>query len=180
MNFLDHVFQNNRRPFQSVATLRLVTSMILLTTSICSWGQELVGNYAAYYGHTLQLRKDSTFRYEWQFDLASSWSVGKWRVEKGIVYLNIRPVLDTLARDGQPDSLVLSVDEKSTKIHVQEFVGGLLSGGGQGRSIERIPDRLEIRGKRLHPMNKSGKIDRRRESGLWNNRKRPIYYVKTS
>jgi hypothetical protein len=160
--------------------MRLTTSILLLTTIITSSGQHLPGKYAAYYGHSLHLREDSTFLYEWQFDLASSWSAGKWRVEKAIVYLNIKPVLDTLARDGQPDSLVLSADEKPNKIHVQEFVGGLISGGGQGRTIERIPDRLAIRGKRLHPMNKAGKIERRRESGIWNNRKQPIYYFKTS
>ncbi len=182
MKFFNRVLQNILRAFlspSSAAKMRLSTSIILLTASICSYGQNLIGKYAAYYGHTLHLREDSTFRYEWKFDLASSWSVGKWTVSKGTVYLNIKNVLDTLVREGQPDSLVFSADENPNRISIDQFAMELISGGGQGRTIERIPERLAIRGKKLHPMDKAGKIVRRRESGIWNKRKRPTYYFKT-
>lgn len=174
----------NRLPPKSTPNLlsmmRLIISIILLTTITNACAQDLVGKYKAYYGHTLALREDSTFRYEWNFDLASSWSVGRWSVSKGIVNLHIKNVFDTLARDGQPDSLVLSMDEKSDRICSVEFGSSLISGGGQGRTMERIPDRLVVRGERLYPIDKAGKIIRRKESGIWNKKKRPIYYFRTS
>lgn len=163
-----------------MARLTLCTIVILSTIIVNATGQDLVRKYVAYYGHTLYLREDSTFRYEWKFDLASSWSVGKWRFENGKIYLNIKPVLDTLAREGQSDSLVLSDDERSSRIHIDEFAISLISSGGQGRALDRIPERLAVRGRKLHPLNSAGQIVRRREAGIWNKRKRPIYFFKTA
>lgn len=166
--------------FSRVARLTIGTLVTLLMMIVTAPGQDLVGKYAAYYGHTLHLREDSTFRYEWQFDLASSWSVGTWRVQKRTLHLNIKTVLDTLTREGQPDSLVLSADEKSNRIQVEDFAITLITGGGQGRAIDRITDRFSVRGKKLHPLNAAGQIVRRRETGIWNKRKRPIYFFKTT
>ncbi len=158
--------------------MRLTTILLLTTISFVASGQRLTGKYNAYYGHSLELRVDSTFRYEWHFDLASSWSVGQWKVSNKTVYLNFTNVYDTLTRDGMPDSLVLSSDEKSNRIKNEEFVIGLISGGGQGRSVSGISDRLAIRGKRLYQVDKSGRIIRTRESGIWTKKKKPTYYFR--
>ena len=81
-------------------------------------GQSLPGKYSAYYGHSLELKNDSTFRYEWMFDLASSWAVGQWAVSDKTVYLKFKDVYDTLTRENMPDSLILSPDEKSNRIKI--------------------------------------------------------------
>jgi hypothetical protein len=160
--------------------MRLTTTIILLIiVTFTARGQTLIGKYQAYYGHSLELRADSTFRYQWNFDLASSWTVGQWKVSNGILYLTIKNVYDTLESDGKPDSLVLSSDEKSNRIKIGEFTAGQISGGGQGRRTDRLPGRLAVRGKRLYLMDKAGQIVRRKEPGIWNKRKRPTYYFKT-
>ena len=164
----------------SPTEMRLTTMIILTMFSITAWGQRLIGEYRAYYGHSLELKEDSTFRYEWRFDLASSWTAGQWNVLDRIVILNIVNIYDTLTREGKPDSLVLSSDTKSSRISNDEFDIGQISGSGQGIRIDRITGRLAIRGKRLYLMDKSGKVVRTRESGIWDKRKRPTYYFKTS
>jgi hypothetical protein len=159
-------------------TMRHTTLILLIIVTITASGQSLIGKYNAYYGHSLDLRGDSTFRYEWRFDLASSWAVGQWKVSNGIVYLNIKNVYDTLIREGLPDSLVLSSDENSNRINMEEFIGEQLSSGGQGRMTDRITDRLAIRGNRLYLMDINGKVLRKKELGIWDKKKRPTYYFK--
>jgi len=61
-------------------------SILLTIISFSATAQSLIGKDRAYYGHTLELRGDSTFRYEWKFDLASSWTTGQWKVSNRIVY----------------------------------------------------------------------------------------------
>ncbi|GCC53722.1 hypothetical protein SanaruYs_39700 [Chryseotalea sanaruensis] len=158
--------------------MKLTTISLLTIISLSSWGQNLTGTYNAYYGHSLELRPDSTFRYEWKFDLASSWTTGQWRVSGKKLYLNIKNVYDTLTREGKPDSLVLSSDEKSNRIKGEELVVNLISGGGQNRNVDRITDRLSIKGKRLYLMSKTGQVLRTKESGIWDRRKRPTYYFR--
>jgi hypothetical protein len=138
----------------------------------------LTGKYAAYHGNSLELKDDSTFRYEWSFDLASSWTVGKWKVSNKTVYLTVTNVYDTLTGEGKPDSLVLSSDEKSYRIKLDEFAIGQISGGGQNRKVDRITDRLAIRGKRLYLMSKTGQVLKTKQSGIWDRKKRPTYYFK--
>lgn len=158
--------------------MRLTIVLLLTTIFIPTSGQRLTGKYAAYYGNSLELKDDSTFIYRWSFDLASSWTVGKWKVLNKTVYLTITNVYDTLTREGKSDSLVLSSDDKSNRIRIEEFVVNQISGGGQNRKVDRITDRLSIRGKRLYLMSKTGQILKTKESGIWDNKKRPTYYFK--
>ena len=101
--------------------MRLTAIMLLTTITILASGQSLTGKYNAYYGHSLQLRADSTFRYEWHFDLGSSWSVGQWKVSNKTIYLSFKNVYDTLTRDGMPDSLVLSSDENQIELKMKSL-----------------------------------------------------------
>ena len=82
----------------------------------------MIGEYRAYYGHNLELKDDATFRYESRFDLASSWAVGQTKVSNRMVYLNLKNVYDTLTMEGKSDVLILSSDEKSNRIKIDEFV----------------------------------------------------------
>ena len=158
--------------------MKLTTILLLTIVSFSVSGQGLTGKYNAYYGHSLELKSDSTFKYEWRFDLASSWTVGQWKASNGIVYLNIKNVHDTLTREDKPDSLVLSSCKKSNRIYIEEFAVGQISGGGQGRRVDRITDRLAIRGKRLYLMSEGGQVLRTKESGIWDKKKRPTYYFR--
>lgn len=158
--------------------MKLTTIFLSTIVSLSVSGQGLTGKYNAYYGHSLALKSDSTFRYEWTFDLASSWTVGEWKTSNGIVYLNIKNVYDTLIREHKPDSLVLSSDEESNSISIEEFAIGQISGGGQGRRVDRITNRLAIRRKRLYLMSEGGQVLRTKESGIWDKKKRPTYYFR--
>lgn len=158
--------------------MRLIILLLLTTIFTSASGQRLTGKYAAYYGNSLELKDDSTFRYKWNFDLAGSWTIGKWKVSNKTVYLTITNVYDTLTREGKPDSLVLSSDEKSSRIKLDEFAIGQTSGGGQNRKVDGITDRLAIRGKRLYLVSKTGQVLRTKESGIWDRKKRPTYYFK--
>lgn len=158
--------------------MRLIIVLLLTTIFTSTSGQRLIGKYTAYYGNSLELEDDSTFRYKWNFDLAGSWTIGKWKVSNQTVYLTITNVYDTLTRADKPDSLVLSSDEKSNRIKLDEFAIGQISGGGQNRKMDRITDCLAIRGNRLYLMSKTGRVLKTKESGIWDRKKRPTYYFK--
>jgi hypothetical protein len=87
------------------------------------------------------LNKDSTFRFDWRFDLIHDWATGR------TFNLKFIDVFDTLSRNNKPDSLVLSIDEKSSKINEEEFAQTALVSGGQDK--DRFGDRFYQRGKRL-------------------------------
>ena len=82
--------------------------------------------------------------------------------------------------EGKSDVLILSSDEKSNRIKIDEFVIEQISGGGQGRRIDRITERLAIMGKRLYLMDESGQVLQTKESGICDKKKRPTCYFKTS
>jgi hypothetical protein len=156
--------------------MRLTTILLLTIINISVSGQGLTGKYNAYYGHSLQLKDDSTFRYEWHFDLASSWAIGQWTVSNKTVQLNFKDIYDTLTRKDKSDSLVLSADERSNKIENVEFLSYQISGGRQAQNP--ITNRLAIRGKRLYLMDKDGRVLKTKTSGIWTKKKRPTYYFK--
>jgi hypothetical protein len=156
--------------------MRLLTILLLTTIFISASGQRLTGKYNAYYGHSLELKDDSTFAYEWRFDMTRKWAVGKWRYSNRIVQLNFTTIYDTLIRDGQPDSIVLSSDPISSKVSQNQFAIVLIGAGGQDNS--RIADRLALRRKRLYQMDKSGKLLTDKKPGIWSKKKRPIYFFR--
>jgi hypothetical protein len=157
-------------------TMRVTTILLLTIIHFSTSGQRLTGKYKAYYGHGLELRDDSTFRYEWKFDLASSWAVGQWTTSKKTVILNFTNIYDTLTRENQTDSLVLSVDDRPNRITNDEFVMSLISSRTQRH--DGITNKLSIKGKRLYLMDNSDRVLRTRERGIWTKRKRPTYYFR--
>jgi hypothetical protein len=159
----------------------LLTLLILFFFNNAS-GQDIAGDYYDFFGSTLQLKPDSTFKYTWRFDLASSWTKGKWRIENDTIYLKNIPVYDTLKyhsieKGYKTDSLVLSMDESSGVVTPEEFVISSISGGGQAR--KEIPDKLYYRRGRLYLVDQNGDLVRKKQRGIMdNNKKYPPYYRK--
>ena len=83
-----------------------------------------------------------------------------------------------LIREGKADALVLSADEQSGRTKFEEFAGAQLSSGGQSIELDKVTDRLAIRGKRLYQVSKTGQVLRTKQRGIWNRKKRPTYYFK--
>lgn len=155
----------------------LLTILILTTTIyIPTSGQTLTGKYNAYYGHSLELKDDSTFKYEWRFDLIKNWAVGQWSFSNDIVTLKFSDVYDTLIRPNKPDSLILSMDDRSSKIKNEEFASTQLVSGGQNHSD--ITERLIVKRKRLYVMDNNGRPSKIKQRGIWTKKKRPTYYFR--
>jgi hypothetical protein len=60
--------------------------------------KNIEGEYYNHFGSNLKINSDKTFLYTWSFDLASSWSKGKWEIKNDTIYFQIIPVYDTLRR----------------------------------------------------------------------------------
>jgi hypothetical protein len=149
--------------------MRITTIILLTFVYVIALGQRSTKKYQDYFGHSLVLNNDSTFRFDWRFDMVHDWATGRWTISGRTITLKFIDVYDTLSRPGKPDSLVLSIDEKSNKITGDEFTQlGLLSGG---QYKNRFGDRFYQRGKRLYNSDKNGRLIRSRLRGLWPEKK---------
>ena len=164
--------------------MRVVTILILTFLSVAASGQSSTETYQDYFGHTLVLNSNSTFRFDWRFDLIHDWATGRWTTSGRKINLNFVDVYDTLSRSDKPDSLVLSLDEKSSKISQEEFAQTGLVSGGQHK--DRFSDRFYQRGKKLFPADKNGRPIKSRQRGIWPQKKWwgyktwPTYYKRES
>ena len=156
--------------------MRLTTILLLTIISISASGQRLTGKYRAYHGHSLELKADSTFRYEWSFDLFKTWGVGRWKFSDDMVRLGFVDIYDTLTRPNKQDSLVLSGDDKSTKLNPEEFLSSQLGSGGQHHS--GITDRLILKRQRLYLPDKNGRPFRGKQPGVFTKEKKPTWYFR--
>ena len=162
-----------------------VTIIIVLTLFyVTALGQRSNEKYQDYFGHTLVLNTDSTFRFDWRFDLIHDWATGRWTISGRTIDLKFIDVYDTLSRLGKSDSLVLSIDEKSNKVNEEEFaLTGLVSGG---QHKDRFDNKFYQRGKRLYLIDKNGRPIRSRQRGIWPQKKWwgyktwPTYYKRDS
>jgi hypothetical protein len=148
--------------------MRVTIILILTFFPLIASGQNWTGKYQDYFGRTLILNKDSTFRFDWRFDLIYEWASGQWTVSGRTVNLNFISVYDTLSRPHRPDSLVLSIDEKSNKVNAEEFGQSVLLSGGQYK--DRFSDRLYKKGNRLF-LTKNGRPYKSRHRGIWTQKK---------
>src|SRR5687768_6601720 len=106
--------------------MRVTTILILTLILTPASGQRLTGKYQDYFGHSLQLNNDSTFRFDWRFDLTHDWATVKWSSSDRLISFHFQNIYDTLSRIGKPDSLVLSLDETSNKIDEEEYATTML------------------------------------------------------
>ncbi|KYG71412.1 hypothetical protein EV198_3368 [Roseivirga ehrenbergii] len=139
------------------------------------------GTYRSYFGEKLELRSDSTFIYNWKFDLASRWSIGEWYKSDSFIFLKVTPVYDTLrVSDGrlnkELDSLVLSADQSSGVITIEDFVSSQLSSGGQLTDIRF--DKLFRRNNKLFKVQENGRLSRKRVRPIFGRKKRPTYFFR--
>ena len=163
-----------------------VFSVIFLTFIFTTAsGQEFQGKYEDFFGHDLELKNDSTFKFEWRFDLIYNWAIGNWSTSDKVISLNMIDVYDTLVRTGKPDSLVLSINPQSNSINAEQFAESQLISGGQYR--DRFPTKLRRKGERLYLVDEKGNIRRTRNKGIWPQKrlifgykKWPTYYRRTN
>ena len=117
---------------------------------------KLVGTYINEIGEKIILKSDNTFEFYWNFDLAASWNVGRWKIEnKNEILLEIIEVKDTVIIDNKI-LLVLSDDKISNQITQQESVISSIASGGQSRSLP--PKRLLVKRNKLYTFSKDDEI----------------------
>nr|WP_314490434.1 hypothetical protein [uncultured Chryseobacterium sp.] len=127
---------------------------------------KMYGEYTNGLGEKLILKPDHTFEYYWNFDLASSWNIGTWKVENNKhLLLKVNEVKDTVRSDNKTEQ-VLSSDQLSNEITDTENILNLISGGGQSR--KHIPYRLMIKKNKLFPFSDSGKVKNKKVKSLMN------------
>jgi len=145
----------------------LTTIFLLLFTTICQ-GQSVIGKYSNYFGESFYFENDSTFKYTWLFDLASSWTNGNWKLSNDTLYIEPKIILDTLRTMNcngiEIDTLVISTDEILNRTDSIAYLSSFLSGGGQNRRI--LPSKLYYKNKRLYLILENGKLDSRKKSFL--------------
>lgn len=144
--------------------------LLILTLQIFSLrGQSVVNNYRNYFGNELEIKSDSTFYWNYHFDLASGWAKGKWVLKMDTLVLKPIPTFDTLVRNGKRDSLVLSLNEISQKVTEEQFAVNQISSGGQ--LLEYVPTKLLYRKKRLYTFKRNGKIRKSKMKGILTKKK---------
>jgi hypothetical protein len=145
--------------------------------------KKFIGNYRNYFGERMEIYPDSTFKYSFRFDLASSWTIGTWKIKKDTIYFSMTPVYDTIVyKDNRQtvriDSLVLSLDQVANKITSLESIAGYWASGGQNQFS--FPDKLFFRRNKLFKII-NGKLIKEKTKGFWGTNKKYIpWYVRIS
>lgn len=154
--------------------------ILFLATSVSSLAQ-VTGSYFNSFGSRITLNADSTFKYKWNIDLASSWNTGKWQIMNDTIYFNPVIVYDTLKIKDEKnflrDSLVLSLDEESESITKNEYVSYLLVSGGQSR--HRVPEKLIYHQNKLFDFTKESKLLKKKVRGFMTSKKVVPWYRKS-
>ncbi|ALM08243.1 hypothetical protein SB49_10845 [Sediminicola sp. YIK13] len=155
--------------------------LTLLISQICFGQARIVGVYNDRFSESIELKADSTFTHNYKFDLASSWTTGKWKFKNGKISLQTKLIMDTLVlgESGQKklkDSLVLSPDKVSNRVGFSDYAISSISGGGQNRV--KPPSQLYWKKKRLYRINEDGTLDLRKLKGFWTDKKYKTYFRK--
>ena len=141
---------------------------------------ELIGHYRDHFGSQLQLNLDSTFKYTWYFDLASSWTIGKWRVKGDTLYFKMTPIYDTFelrSPNGKIyDTLMLSSDNIKERLSPEQAIATMLSSGGQNQNP--YPEKLLFMAGRLYKIS-NGQLLTEKQRGLWSWKKYDPWFFKS-
>ncbi len=154
---------------------------MLFIQLFCFGQSKLEGSYLNKFGERLVFENDSIFSHTWQFDLASSWTKGTYRISNDTIYLRTTLIYDTLEivnseNEFIKDSLVVSIDETSNSIRNEEFVMSLVAGGGQNRLPP--PDKLVLVRGKLFRLNKLGIIDKSKKKQTLTDKSFKTYFFK--
>ena len=155
--------------------------LILFICSICYSQNKNLGTYKDVFGNKIELLENNKFRHTGHFDLAASWTVGTWIVNKDTLKLQIIKVYDTLKvfnknQNVYKDSLVLAEDEIPKRVTEVENAIKTLSSGGQNKISPNTI--FFIRKKKLIIVNQIGKLQTKKIVGFWGNKKYHTWYVK--
>lgn len=148
----------------SLQKMRLTEIILVVLISEISFGQDkYVGLYNDRFSENIELKTDSTFIHHYRFDLASSWTIGKWKVHNDTIFLNTKLLMDTLqTRNSENkiirDSLVISADLKPNRIEKVEHLSYLLSSGGQNKV--KPPEKMLWKRKKIYRITKEGKVEK--------------------
>jgi hypothetical protein len=162
--------------------MKILATIFLLTVSFGLFAQDkILGHYRDYFGSSLQLNADSTFKYTWHFDLSASWTKGTWTVKKDTVYFRIVPTYDTISsidnKNTAIDKLILSDDEISERLTHQQWIGRGLSSGGQNKMP--YPEKLFYKKERLYGV-KDGRLYKKKNRGIWSKKYFPPWFFKSN
>jgi hypothetical protein len=164
--------------------IHFVILLLILNETAVGQNKTVPAKYQDCFGHALVLNSDSTFRFDWRFDLIHDWASGRWTVSGREITLNFINVYDTLSRPGMQDSLVFSIDEESDRVNQEEFLQTQIVSGGQ--HTDRFDEKFYQRGKRLFPADQNGRPIKNRQRGIWPQKKWygyktwPTFYKKES
>ena len=162
--------------------MRLAKIILILLITNLSFGQsKYVGIYKDQFSESIELKSDSTFVHNYRFDLASSWTTGKWKIKKDTIYLTTEFIMDTLNICNSEnkivrDSLVISSDKESNRIEKIEHLSYLLSSGGQNRL--KPPNKIYWKRNKLYRIKENGSLDLRKVKAFWTDKKYKTYFRK--
>ena len=140
----------------------------------------ITGKYRDHLGSHVELRSDSSFKYEWHFDLTSSWTTGTWSNHNDTIIFSIKLVYDTLRLHNEipkkeTDTLVLSLDEKIDILSPEEYALTKITSGQQNGS--KMPEKLFYKKGRLYNIDLNGKIVTKKIRVFGSNKKYEPWYV---
>lgn len=158
--------------------------------SLQASSQDISGKYYNHFGCKLELLIDSSYSFSYHFDLSSSWSKGKWTISHDTLLLKNIPIYDTLIATDTTwtkhtpkiystktkEELVLSSDDKSGKISMNESLINSISGGGQNRLMP--PIKMIIKKGKLYQLDKNGRLNRKKVEGILSEKNYKTYYQK--
>ena len=159
--------------------INMLVPLFLTSFSVSAQGG-IAAHYHTYFGESLDLSADSTFKYTWHFDLQASWTKGKYHIHRDTVFLTMIPVFDTLtltdSHQKTTDSLILSDDELPERFAKDVFVSRVLSSGGQDRMpFSKI---LLYRKRRLYCIDVSGKLIEKKQKAIGNGKRYVPWFIK--
>jgi hypothetical protein len=158
--------------------MKILTIILFCFLAVKTEAQKkFFGRYHDFFASTIALNSDSTFKYEFHFDLESSWAKGTWTTNKDTIYFHVVPVFDTLkyldANGIYRESLRLSRDENAGQISIEETQ--LLYSGGQER--HPCPKKLYFKHSKLYYITPEGKLVTQKFS--WGNKRLAPWFVKS-
>ena len=161
----------------------IIFFLLMLPTLRLNAQNKFAGYYEDYFGHSIKINDDSTFQYRWNFDLASSWSNGTWKVIDQTIYFTFVPVFDTLTYKDEKrniiiDTLVLAMSKKPRKITVEDFRIEEICSGGQNRV--NLPQKLCYKKGKLMGFTKQERLNRKRIRGFGTFKKYPTWYKRVT
>lgn len=157
--------------------MKVLTFISIYFLYLVCLSKTIVGEYYDHFGNRLKINSDSTFIHKWNFDLASSWTKGKWNVKHDTIYFTTIPIFDTLRLSEKKDSLILSLTEIPTlRTYPNAILPQLLSSGGQNR--REIDMKLYFKSDKLYRIDSLGMLITQKVTGFSSQEKYNTWFIK--